>query len=362
MNKFHVLDGLKIGGIENQALTLSTEKNDDEDNYLVNLDKNINNYPENFFNQEKYRNLKIISFQRKKFFLISLMVFKKFKKYRPKKVVIYFNNINTLWVVIGAKFAGIENIAICIQNTVRGFAYKSYISIILLKIFIKLNVKLVTCSEAIRKSYTRIDKNIKFDALIPNCIDKEYIQKEIQIIKKKKKLNRLKTIIMIARMDKIKDQETLIKAYAKIQDKCNLVLVGDGERREKLEQIAIKHGLDPRKIFLGSRLDVPTLLAKADIFALSTTQDEGFGIVLIEAMAAGLPIIATDVPACREVLDNGSAGILIPPQRVDIWIKEIKELISCQNKLDYYKKKSSQNLEKYDIRNVKIYWNNLFLK
>ena len=58
------------------------------------------------------------------------------------------------------------------------------------------------------------------------------------------------------------------------------------------------------------------MLAEADIFAFSTTLSEGFGIALIEAMAARLPIIATDVPACREVLDNGKAGILIPEEEL----------------------------------------------
>jgi glycosyltransferase involved in cell wall biosynthesis len=50
-----------------------------------------------------------------------------------------------------------------------------------------------------------------------------------------------------------------------------------------------------------------------DVFAFSTTRDEGFGIALIEAMAAGLPVVASDVPACREVLADGAAGLLVPP-------------------------------------------------
>ena len=362
MINFYVLDGLKIGGIENQALTLSAEENVDEENYLLNLNKNINNFPKKFFKQKKFRNLRIIEFQRKKGILISLMVFKIFKEYKPNNVIIYFNNINSLWVVLGAKFARINNIAICIQNAVTGKTFKNYISIIMLKIFNKIKVKLVPCSEAIIFSYKAINKNIKFDKVIPNCINKKYFQEEIQIFKMNKKLDDLKTIIMVARLDKIKDQETLIKAFAQIKTKCKLILVGDGEKREKLESIAIDLGLDPKKIFLGIRLDISKLLAKADIFALSTTQDEGFGIVLIEAMAAGLPIIASDVPACREVLDDGNAGILVPAGRVDIWIKEIKGLIKSQNKIKYYENKSYQNIGKYDVKNVKILWEKLFRK
>ena len=362
MKIFHVLDGLKIGGIENQALTLSSEGKRDGENILLNLNKNINDYSKNFFNQKKYKNLKIISCQRKNNLFISWMVFKKFKKYKSIKVIIYFNNKNSFWVVLGAKFAGVNNIAICIQNAVRGISFKNCKTIILLKIFNNLNVKLVPCSRAIQNSYENIDKKIKFSSIIPNCINSKYFQEEIQKLKKNKKSHKLKTIIMIARLDEIKDHETLIKAFAKIKNKCNLKLVGDGYQRSRLEKVANDLNLDPKKIFLGSRMEITKLLANSDIFAFSTTEDEGFGIVLIEAMAAGLPIIASDVPACREVLDNGNAGILVPPKSVDIWKKQLNTLINSQNQMRYYQKKSLQNLEKYDVKNVKFLWNDLFIK
>ena len=362
MKTFHVLDGLKIGGIENQALTLSSQESGDDINYLVNLNQKINRYTNKFFDQKQYQNIKIISLRRKKNILISFMVYKIFNENKPLDVIVYFNNINSLWVILGAKLAGIKNIAVCVQNSIRGLSIKNYKSIILLKIFNKLKVKLVPCSNAIQMSYANIDKDIIFNSVIPNCINRSYFQEEIKLIKKNKKPSKLKTILMIARLDKIKDQETLLRAYAKIKDKCNLILVGEGERRQKLEKIALDLDLDPKSIFLGSRLDIPFLLANADIFALSTTEDEGFGIVLIEAMAAGLPILATDVPACREVLDNGKAGILIPPRNVDIWIREINRLINSQNQMKYYQNKSFHNLKKYDVRNVKIQWKELFKK
>ncbi len=362
MKRFHILDGLKIGGIENQALTLSSEKCIYEENYLLNLNQEINCYSDKFFNQKKYQNLNIFSLKRKKGILISLTTFKIFKKYKPISIVIYFNNINSLWVVLGARWAGTENIAICVQNAIRDLSIKSLKSIILLKIFNLLNVKLVPCSKAIKISYLKVYRNIEFNNVIPNCINKKYLQEEINSLKKNKRLSKLKTILMIARLDEIKDHETLIKAYSKLQNKCNLILVGDGTKRKKLERITSDLNLNPEKIFLGARLDIPELLAKADIFALSTTLDEGFGIVLIEAMAAGLPIIASDVPACREVLDDGKAGILVAPGRIDLWIKEINRLIDSQKLMEYYKNRSFQNLEKYDVKNVKNQWKGLFKK
>ena len=92
-------------------------------------------------------------------------------------------------------------------------------------------MKLVPCSETVLKSYLKIDKNLKFCEVIPNCINIKNFQNEIKIGKKIRKLRKLKTIIMIARLDHIKDQETLIKAYSKLKGKCNLVLVGNGKKK-----------------------------------------------------------------------------------------------------------------------------------
>ena len=362
MKKFHFLDGLKIGGIENQALTLSSLETSKEENLLINLNISKNDYSDNFFKQKKYENLKIISYKRKKGLFLSLMIFKEFRKYDTSDFIIYFNNITSLWVIVGAKFAGISNIAVCIQNSVIGKFTQNFKSIILLKMFNKLKVKLVPCSNAVLNSYLKIDKKIKFCKVIPNCIDLKHFQREIKIIKKYRKSDKLKTIIMIARLDHIKDQSTLIKAYSKIKKKCKLVLVGDGEKKYKLEQMALNLGLDPQKIFFGSRNDIPNLLANADIFALSTTEAEGFGIVLIEAMAAGLPIIATDVSPCKEVLDNGNAGLLVPPGSVDIWIKEITSLLDSKKLRDYYINKSIENAHNYDYKNTISKWQNIFRK
>src|SRR5581483_4170091 len=65
--------------------------------------------------------------------------------------------------------------------------------------------------------------------------------------------------------------------------------------------------------FLGSRRDVPSLLGQSDVFVFSTTREEGLGTVLIEALAAGLPVVASDVPACAEALEGGRWGRLVPP-------------------------------------------------
>jgi glycosyltransferase involved in cell wall biosynthesis len=120
---------------------------------------------------------------------------------------------------------------------------------------------------------------------------------------------------MVARLDPIKDQATLIRAFAEVareHPQAELWLIGDGLRARELCDLAVAEGVADRVVFWGPRRDVPELLGQIDVFAFSTTRDEGFGIALIEAMAAGLPVVASDVPACREVLGDGAAGVLVP--------------------------------------------------
>jgi glycosyltransferase involved in cell wall biosynthesis len=123
-------------------------------------------------------------------------------------------------------------------------------------------------------------------------------------------------IAMISRLDAIKDHATLLHAYSLLQKQmpeAQLWIIGDGVLRAALEKLAIHLGIASSTLFLDSRTDIPNLLSQIDVFAFSTTRDEGFGIVLIEAMAAGVPVVASDVAACREVLAGGEAGTLVPP-------------------------------------------------
>jgi glycosyltransferase involved in cell wall biosynthesis len=121
---------------------------------------------------------------------------------------------------------------------------------------------------------------------------------------------------MVARLNSIKDHDTLLKAFARVQSErsdCELWLIGDGERRRDIEALADELKITASVRFLGERSDVYAQLGRMDVFAFSTTRDEGFGIAMAEAMAARTPIVASDVEACREVLAGGDAGCLVAP-------------------------------------------------
>jgi glycosyltransferase involved in cell wall biosynthesis len=120
---------------------------------------------------------------------------------------------------------------------------------------------------------------------------------------------------MVARLEVHKDQPTLIRAARILRDRgvpVEVRLIGEGRRRREFETLIQSEGIADCVKLLGMRRDVPELVGQLDIFAFSTTPDEGLGIALIEAMAAGVPIVTSDVRACREVLDDGALGKLVP--------------------------------------------------
>lgn len=116
-------------------------------------------------------------------------------------------------------------------------------------------------------------------------------------------------IVMIAGFRPQKDQDTLLRALAQLPENYRLRLVGDGARRAELESLAQTLGITARIDFAGVRSDIPDVLAEADVVVLSSHW-EGFGLAAVEGMAAGRPVIVTDVPGLREIV--GGFGLLFP--------------------------------------------------
>jgi glycosyltransferase involved in cell wall biosynthesis len=122
-------------------------------------------------------------------------------------------------------------------------------------------------------------------------------------------------ILTISRLDWVKDLPNLIIAFSifvESEPESLFYIVGEGPMRKQLEDQVAMGGLVGKVVFLGHRHDVADLLGSSDIFIFSTSPTEGLGSVMIEAMAAGTPMICTDVGPCREVMGNGAGGVLVP--------------------------------------------------
>lgn len=119
---------------------------------------------------------------------------------------------------------------------------------------------------------------------------------------------------IVGRLNAVKDHAGLLQAFARVSavlPDAALVVVGDGPLRAELEALAARLGIAPRVRFLGDRSDVHRLLPGLDAFVLSS-RSEGYSMALLEASAAGLPIVATDVGGNGEIVAHGRTGLLVP--------------------------------------------------
>ena len=132
------------------------------------------------------------------------------------------------------------------------------------------------------------------------------------------------TILMqVSRFQAAKDQKTVSRALTLLPQKYKLLLVGDGETKIECENLVQELSLQERVKFLGSRVDIPELLKTANI-VIQSSHWEGFGLVAVEAMAAGKPIIASDVVGLRDIVSG--YGLLFQKGNEDQLAKEIETL------------------------------------
>ena len=139
---------------------------------------------------------------------------------------------------------------------------------------------------------------------------------------------------MIGRFDPIKNHLMLLRAFYKVLKHISgakLLLIGDGLLKENCEKFASELGIGDRVVFLGRRRDVPELLRTFDIYVLSSIA-EATSLTLLEAMAAGLPVIAIDAGGNPEIVMNDRTGILISPGNYREFAKATVSLIQDPEK------------------------------
>jgi glycosyltransferase involved in cell wall biosynthesis len=119
----------------------------------------------------------------------------------------------------------------------------------------------------------------------------------------------------VGRLNAQKGHRFLVEAAARLlprQPRARVLVAGDGDLMGELRDEAIALGIADRVVFAGHRTDVPDLLGALDVFCISSLY-EGTPLALFEAMAAGKAIVSTSVDGCREVLEDGFTGVLVPP-------------------------------------------------
>lgn len=172
---------------------------------------------------------------------------------------------------------------------------------------------------------------------IPNGVDTKKFSKEAEAIK----INLPRPIILsVAAFDDWKRLDLAIKAVSKLE-KGSLLLVGKGKDEKKLKAMGEKLLPGRFKMMSFPHKDMPRVYAAADLFTYPTVPWESFGIVLVEAMASGIPIVATDDPIRREIV--GDAGLFVDPTETVKYKESLEKVLN--NK---WGEKPGKQAKKYD--------------
>jgi glycosyltransferase involved in cell wall biosynthesis len=132
----------------------------------------------------------------------------------------------------------------------------------------------------------------------------------------------------VSRLDPVKDHATMLRAFASAaEDDEVFLIVGDGPERANIERLAGELGITDRVVMAGFSDDIPGMLAAMDIY-LQPSTEEGLSLTILEAAAAGVPVVSTSVGGTPEIITDGVHGVLIEPGDVEALARVLKDFIS----------------------------------
>jgi GalNAc-alpha-(1->4)-GalNAc-alpha-(1->3)-diNAcBac-PP-undecaprenol alpha-1,4-N-acetyl-D-galactosaminyltransferase len=173
-----------------------------------------------------------------------------------------------------------------------------------------------------------------------------------------------KKVVAMGRLTSQKGFDLLLKAFGMINTKFSdwqLIILGEGEQRKQLEQLIQELGIEQQVIMPGLVSNPFPILKQCDLFVLSSRY-EGFGNVIIEAMACGLPVISTDCPSGPgEIITSGDNGILVPNQEKDSLAKAMADLMSNPERRQEISANAYLALSKFEIDVIVNQWEELFI-
>jgi glycosyltransferase involved in cell wall biosynthesis len=201
-----------------------------------------------------------------------------------------------------------------------------------------------------------LSRHLKKDFYIHKMIETIYYGKDLKIGRQRLfTKNRVVKIVSVGRLSVQKDFETLIRAVGLLNieyPNFELWIAGDGLERVALENLSRELNISNKIKFLGWVKDTVNLFDKGDFFVLSS-KFEGFGYVLIEAMARGLPVISTNSPyGPSEILENGKYGLLVPVGNERLLKSAMRAIMTNKKKYEYYSMQSIKRSKYFSIKNM----------
>lgn len=218
----------------------------------------------------------------------------------------------------------------------------------------------VSCSQGVDLNWNWLDsqrRTVIYNPLAVKTTESE--EASIQLNPNQKK------VVAMGRLTPQKGFDLLLKAFSLINTKFldwQLIILGEGEERKQLEQLIQKLEIDEQVIMPGL-IDNPfPILKQCDLFILSSRY-EGFGNVIIEAMACGLPVISTNCPSGpKEIITSGDNGILVPNQEINSLAKAMADLMSNPERRQKLSKNAYFALSKFELDVIVNQWEKLLIK
>lgn len=224
-----------------------------------------------------------------------------------------------------------------------------------LKEFMSKCQHIVIPSESMREILTRDYGLDNRYTVIPTGIDlKPYAAAEGAPLRARHAWQDDKVMVSIGRLAQEKNWSTLLRAVAKsyqTHPELRLVLIGDGPQKEMLETLARELGIAERVMFTGELefSDVTAYLKAADLFGFASVT-ETQGLVTMEAMAAGLPVVAVDASGTRDIVDDGQQGFLVRDD-ADALAASIDRLLDSPTMMRSFKDQALEKAKVFDVQN-----------
>ena len=162
------------------------------------------------------------------------------------------------------------------------------------------------------------------------------------------------TVLFVGRLEKRKGLKFLLRAWPKVlerQPNARLVVVGRGRPLEGYRRFAARQGWSPSDVVFAGYVaaeDLPRYYQSCDVFCAPNTGQESFGIVLLEAMAAGAPIVASDIPGYRDVVSDGEQGLLVEPKNPGAIADAVLRLLANPELRANMRRTGQDNARAYD--------------
>jgi len=326
-NVMYVIWALEIGGAEKMVVSLASHLNREIYNPIV----CCLNYKGRLAYKLEEEGISVIELGKRPRFDLSII---------PKFIKVMRNNNSDIvhthlwtsdfWGRLAAKLAGVPTIISTVHNV---DSWKPKMFLVVDRILSYFTDKIIAVSDTVKYFYIN---NAKISAgkikTIYNGIEVEKFSIEVDKNNKRQELGldpHNKIIAVIGRLVEQKGHIYFLEYCRKLLDKYSDIqglIVGDGPLRRKLEERSKILGISNRVIFAGIRNDIAEILKVIDILVVPSLY-EGLPTIILEAMAAGIPVVATDVGGNSELLINGETGFIVPSKDSSALADSIEKLL-----------------------------------